>query len=109
MLNIPDLAGNSLLHIAVEKGQKEAVNYLLDKVANVNLRNKDFHAPIHSCVIHNQPEMLELILSHPNNRADIHLGKICLFFDCSDWIIWQHNFLNKVEKMEEQRFIIAHL
>lgn len=74
MINVADPIGNTPLHVAIERGQKDCVLFLMDKGADSNRKNKDHHAPIHYCVMQNQPELLEILLSHPSKSVDIHLG-----------------------------------
>lgn len=73
MINNQDMFGNTPLHIAIENGNKECCLYLLNKGADANIRNKNSAAAIHQCVITNQPEILDLLLSH-ESKIDIHLG-----------------------------------
>ena len=66
-----DDSGNSLLHIAISCGKYEAVELLIYNGANIEIRNKDYIAPIHQCVISNQPEILELLLTQKNCNVDL--------------------------------------
>ncbi|CAF0715061.1 unnamed protein product [Brachionus calyciflorus] len=74
IINAQDLNGNTPLHIAIERGSKECVTYLLNKNADTTIKNKNSYAPIHQCVISNQPEILDILLTHQKNKINIHLG-----------------------------------
>jgi ankyrin repeat protein len=74
MLNFPDQHGNTPLHIAIETSQKECLEFLLEKGADTDVLNKESHAPIHFCVVHEKPLMLDALLSHPSKRVNLHLG-----------------------------------
>jgi transient receptor potential cation channel subfamily A protein 1 len=74
MIDLADQQGNTPLHIAIERSQKESLEFLLDKGANAAILNKDSQAPIHYCIVNEKPEMLDILLSHPANKVDIHLG-----------------------------------
>ena len=66
-----DDSGNSLLHIAISCGKYEAVELLIYNGANIEILNKDYNAPIHQCVLSNQPEILELLLAQKNCNVDL--------------------------------------
>ena len=73
MINYQDLSGNTPLHIAIDKGNAETVLFLLNRGADWNLKNKNFAAPIHQCVLSNQAKILDLILTD-YSRIDINQG-----------------------------------
>lgn len=74
IINAQDSYGNTPLHIAIEKGLRDCVAFLLSKGADTSIKNKNSYAPIHQCVVYNQPDILELLLSHNGNKSDVHLG-----------------------------------
>ena len=72
MLNVADKNGDTPLHIAIQHGQLSCFTYLMDQGANTNLLNNSMIAPIHQCVISNQPLILDALISHPS-RPNIYL------------------------------------
>lgn len=73
MINQQDLLGNTALNSAIERGNLDAVLLLLNRGADMTVKNKNHLAAIHQCIITNQPKLLEMILTdYP--QTDINLG-----------------------------------
>ncbi len=100
MINVIDPFGNTPLHIAIAYGKSESLIYLLDRGADSTIKNKEMIAPIHQCILSNQPVLLDMFLSHPS-KPDIHYGgenggtalHYCTFFDnleCAN-VLFKHN------------------
>ena len=70
---MPDMLGNTPLHIAIERGHLDCCRYLLDKGADTRLLNHRRHGAIHQCVLSKKPDMLDALLGH-ESQPDIHLG-----------------------------------
>ena len=73
MVNTHDSQGNTPLHIAIKEGHIDCCLFLLNKGADTNIRNESNLAPLHQCVISNQPNILELLINH-HSRPDIFLN-----------------------------------
>ena len=73
MVNSQDLFGNTPLHIAINHGHKDCTLFLLDNGADSKIKNKFHNAPIHECIVSNQPDILELLITH-NSKPNVDLG-----------------------------------
>ena len=73
MINYQDSNGNTPLHIAIMNGNIECCEFLLNKGADSTIKNNQSHAPIHQCILSNQPIILDKFLSH-SLHPNIHLG-----------------------------------
>lgn len=88
MINEKDPNGNTPLHIAIERGSLECVRFLLEKKADITIKNKEHNAALHYCIICSKPDILELIISKTPN-IDLHIAgdngatplHICAYFD----------------------------
>lgn len=71
-----DKAGNSHLHNAVEKGDYELVQVLLDSGADPNARNNMGYTPLHFAVIFRDIKIVELLVKNNSNvNARSNSGK----------------------------------
>ncbi|XCA36459.1 MAG: ankyrin repeat domain-containing protein [Wolbachia endosymbiont of Armadillidium vulgare] len=61
------------LHLVVEAGNKEAVEVLLNKGADVNMINRNGKAPLYYAARSGRKEIVDVLL---NNRADVNMGAV---------------------------------
>ncbi|MFC1737988.1 ankyrin repeat domain-containing protein [Planctomycetota bacterium] len=59
--------GDTLLHEAVDKGDYNAVKKLIDKGADVNVRNESGEIPLHFCYLEPHPGVLKLLIDSGAN------------------------------------------
>jgi transient receptor potential cation channel subfamily A member 1 len=71
MINIQDLSGNTPLHIAIEAGDPDCFKFLLQSGADITIKNRQYHAPIHQCILMKKPQLLDILLEH--DSFDINL------------------------------------
>ncbi|CAF0798799.1 unnamed protein product, partial [Didymodactylos carnosus] len=65
--NAKDSRGNTLLHLACEKGNHELVRTLLKSTnSDLNLLNSDFHSPLGISILSNHDEVARLLLEEEN-------------------------------------------
>jgi ankyrin repeat protein len=65
--------GNTPFMVACLNGKLDIVEYFLDKIPNLNWKNKNGQTPLHAAVFGNQIEILKLLLKH---KADITVKDI---------------------------------
>lgn len=61
--------GQTPLHLAAEKGQKEIVEMLLEKGADVNATDKEGRTPLHDAVFYRHYEIAKILLQHHSDPA----------------------------------------
>ncbi len=112
MINMPDVDGNTPLHIAIVFEREDCLQFLMDEGADHSLRNKDFHGPVHLCTHLMKPKMLEVLLKHPRKpdvnlsdklggialhytafTDDIESAKILVKYDCDHYKFCRNNFM----------------
>nr|XP_006822296.1 PREDICTED: ankyrin-3-like [Saccoglossus kowalevskii] len=60
-----DARGNTALHVAAQQSCREIVQQLLEKGANVQVKNFDGHQPLHrACICSNDSDLIRLLLQH---------------------------------------------
>ena len=62
------IKGRSYLHYACDYGQKEIIEYLLSKGANINLQDKYSITPLLAAIWENHVSCVKLLLSKGANR-----------------------------------------
>ncbi|KAK6302662.1 hypothetical protein J4Q44_G00270170 [Coregonus suidteri] len=70
-LSASDEEGNTALHWAVQRTQRESCACLLDLGANPNILNLSLMSPLHLAVSLGQNSLIELLLSHSNTDANL--------------------------------------
>jgi ankyrin repeat protein len=65
--------GCSALHLAASYNRKEAAKQLIERGANINVRDLNGMTPLHYAALHGHDDMIELLL---NNKANVNA------FDC---------------------------
>lgn len=61
-VNYKNTSGQSLLHLAMQGGNKELVEYLIAKGANLNAKDKSGNTILHSAAIEGNHEMIKFLL-----------------------------------------------
>ncbi|XP_038819178.1 transient receptor potential cation channel subfamily A member 1-like [Salvelinus namaycush] len=83
-LSASDEEGNTSLHWAVQKTQRESCACLLDLGANPNILNRRLMSPLHMAVSLGHNTLIELLLSHSNTDANLEgeLGNTPVMLAC---------------------------
>lgn len=68
-INYKDSSGDSLLHLAIEGGNKDLVEYLIDKGVHVDSRNKEGKTPLHYSASKGKSELIEMLI---DKGADVN-------------------------------------
>ncbi|WP_158706893.1 ankyrin repeat domain-containing protein [Candidatus Phycorickettsia trachydisci] len=68
-INYKDSSGNSLLHLAIEGGNKDLAEYLIDKGAYVDSRNEEGKTPLHYAASKGKNELIEMLI---DKGADVN-------------------------------------
>ncbi|XP_067108613.1 transient receptor potential cation channel subfamily A member 1-like [Osmerus mordax] len=91
-LNCRDNEGNTPLHWAVQRNQKESLLCLLEKGADPNLLNRGLMSPLHLAINQTYNTLVHLLLSHSGTDANLEgdLGNTPLMLACS---VNNHNAL----------------
>uniref|UniRef100_A0A8C7HYR5 Transient receptor potential cation channel, subfamily A, member 1a n=1 Tax=Oncorhynchus kisutch TaxID=8019 RepID=A0A8C7HYR5_ONCKI len=74
-LNVRDEEGNTPLHWAVQRTQRESCACLLDLGADSNILNLRLMSPLHLAVSLGHNPLVELLLSHSNTDANLMGGQ----------------------------------
>jgi len=75
---VADVNGNTLFHLAVQKGNKEVIETLLRHQLNPNYRNQNGNTPLHNAAQLNRLEIAEILvdkvdINHRNSRGETAL------------------------------------
>uniref|UniRef100_A0A8C7WH49 Transient receptor potential cation channel, subfamily A, member 1a n=1 Tax=Oncorhynchus mykiss TaxID=8022 RepID=A0A8C7WH49_ONCMY len=83
-LSASDEEGNTSLHWAVQRTQRESCACLLDLGANPNILNRRLMSPLHMAVSLGHNTLIELLLSHSNTDANLEgdLGNTPVMLAC---------------------------
>jgi transient receptor potential cation channel subfamily A protein 1 len=72
MINEKDNIGNTPMHLAISSGNIDCCRFLIDRGADLTIKNNSNHTSLHYCIICSKPDVLDFILSHvPNIDKDI--------------------------------------
>ncbi|MHB9148214.1 MAG: ankyrin repeat domain-containing protein [Candidatus Amoebophilus sp.] len=66
-INQIDAEGDSALHYAVQLGDKEMVEYLLDRNADINIQTDTGRAPLHTAARYENIEIIQVLLNRGAN------------------------------------------
>lgn len=102
-----DINGNTALHIAIDNGHSDIIQFLLEKGANVNAKKTTGYAPLHMAVYSGQLDLIkDLIAKNADIQAVTNEGNTALHIAASyDYVEIAQHLVNKgIEVLKENEF-----
>ena len=106
-INVTDSSGQTVLHLAANRGKIQTMALLLEKGVDINAKDNDKETPLHIAVKQNNVNAVELLIE-AGAKLDVKNDSHCLPRDLIISLTPIYNILEKAEKAEgAQQLIVA--
>ena len=99
-INVTDSSGQTVLHLAANRGKIQTMALLLEKGVDINAEDNDKETPLHIAVRQNNVNAVELLIE-AGAKLDVKNDSHCLPRDLIISLTPIYNILEKAEKAEK--------